>query len=106
MPDYNRKVPDTFFGQSLRVPLARGVEIANFDRLFAIDPHGAASCRFATRSVLRTRPGHPIVIPSFLGEQLDHPGKRMHPSITGHTVSTRPMLTVWRQSSRTNIIYK
>ena len=24
-----------------------------------LNPHGAASCRFATQLVLRTRPGHP-----------------------------------------------
>jgi hypothetical protein len=37
--------------------------LADFDRNAAgyLHPYGAASCRYATRPVLRTRPGHPAL---------------------------------------------
>jgi hypothetical protein len=34
------------------------LQVSNVRRI-EVSPHGAASCRFATRPALRTRPGHP-----------------------------------------------
>ena len=45
---------------------ARGINREERQAQLQWNPHGAASCRFATRPVLRTRPGHPKPSPRAL----------------------------------------
>ena len=49
------------------------------------NPHGAASCRFATRPVVGTRPGHPKTPLPTINE-------RMHPFATTTTLGDWPMV--------------
>ena len=56
-PRRGKRRSDVQFRSRRGTVIPKGLSIV---KVFStLEPHGAASCRFATRPVLRTRPGHP-----------------------------------------------